>query len=212
MEQQGRDGCPDRTQQEPPLFLPAPSAIARFVPYTPPPELAGLSLAQIAEAVAERKLPPVEQWSPENVGESHMRIAADGTWYHEGSPITRPAMVRAFAGLLTRETDGSYWLVMPYQKLAIEVEDACFIATDVSETEGDLAFRINTDELVVAGPENPLRAAGDAEQPALYIHVRRGCEARLNRSTYEQLARIALEHGEDWTVRSGGERFTLLPA
>lgn len=182
------------------------------MPYTPPPELAGMSLAQIAEAVAARKLPPVEQWSPENVGESHMRIAADGTWYHDGSPITRPAMVRAFAGLLNREEDGSYWLVVPYQKLSIEVEDACFIATDVSETEGDLAFRLNTDELVVAGPDNPIRASGDAESPSLYLHVRRGCEARLNRSTYEQLAQIALERGEDWTVTSCGETFSLLPA
>ncbi len=194
------------------LSPPLPYAIALAVPYTPPPELAGMSLAQIAEAVAARKLPPVEQWSPDNVDESHMRIAADGTWYHEGSPIKRPGMVRAFAGLLNREEDGSYWLVVPYQKLSIEVEDACFIATDVSETEGDLAFRLNTDELVVAGPDNRIRAAGDPDQPAIYLHVRRGCEARLNRSTYEQLARIALARGDDWTVTSGGETFSLLPA
>lgn len=180
--------------------------------YTPPPELAGMSLAEIAEAVAARKLLPVEQWSPDNVGESHMRIAADGTWFHEGSPITRPAMVRAFAGLLNREGDGSYWLVVPYQKLSIEVYDACFIATDVSQTEGNLAFRLNTDELVVAGPDHPIRAAGDADAPALYLGVRRGCEARLNRSTYEQLARIALDRGDDWTVESGGKIWSLLPA
>ena len=179
--------------------------------YTPPPELAGLSLAEIAEQVAARKLPPVEQWAPEQVGDSHMRILADGTWLHEDSPIARPAMVRAFAGLLRREEDGGYWLVTPFQKLAIEVEDACFIATDVSETEDNLAFRINTDELVVAGPDNAIRAAGDPEAPALYLHVRRGCEARLNRSTYEQLAQIALERGENWTVSSGGETFSLMP-
>ncbi|MGE5952368.1 MAG: DUF1285 domain-containing protein [Qipengyuania vulgaris] len=180
--------------------------------YTPPPELSGMSLADIAEAVAERRLPPVEQWSPENVGDSHMVIRADGTWLHDGSEITRSAMVRAFSGLLNREEDGSYWLVVPYQKLAIEVEDACFIATDVSRVEGDLALRLNTDELVVAGPDNRLRAEGDAEKPALYLHVRRGCEARLNRSTYEQLAQIALAEGDDWTVTSGGETFSLLPA
>ncbi|MXO47815.1 DUF1285 domain-containing protein [Erythrobacter vulgaris] len=179
--------------------------------YTPPPELAGMSLAQIAEAVAERRLPPVEQWSPDNVDDSHMKIEADGTWLHDGSPINRSAMVRAFSGLLNREDDGSYWLVVPYQKLSIEVEDACFIATDVSRKDGDLAFRLNTDELVVAGPDNRIRAAGDPEQPALYVHVRRGCEARLDRSTYEQLARIALAEGEDWTVTSGGESFSLLP-
>ena len=96
-------------------------------------------------------------------------------------------------------------LGVPYQKLSIEVEDACFIATDVTETEGDLAFRLNTDELVVAGPDHPIRAAGDHDSPGIYLHVRRGCEARLNRSTYEQLARIALERGDDWTVTSGAQ-------
>ncbi len=179
--------------------------------YTPPPELAALSLGQIAEQVAARKLPPVEQWDPQQSGESHMRIAADGTWYHEGAPIRRSAMVRAFSGLLRREADGSYWLVTPFQKLSITVEDACFQAVDVSRKDGDLAFRLNTDDLVIAGPDHALRAEGDPNQPALYLRVRHGCEARLNRSTYEQLAQIALGQGEDWTVASGGETFSLRP-
>ena len=67
------------------------SAIARTVPYTPPPELAGMSLAQIAQAVADRKLPPVEEWSPEAADDSHMRIAADGTWYHDCLLYTSPS-------------------------------------------------------------------------------------------------------------------------
>ena len=179
--------------------------------YTPPPELAGLSLAEIAEQVEQRKLPPVEQWDPQQSGDSDMRIAADGTWYHEGSPIKRTAMIRAFSGLLRREADGGYWLVTPFQKLSIEVEDACFQAVDVSRKDGDLAFRLNTDDLVVAGPDHALRSAGDPDQPALYLQVRRGCEARLNRSTYEQLAQIALAESEDWTVTSGGETFALRP-
>ena len=83
--------------------------------YTPPPELAGLSLAQIAEQVEARKLPPVERWTPQEEGDSGMRIAADGTWYHDGSPIRREAMVRAFSGLLTRDENGAYWLVTPFQ-------------------------------------------------------------------------------------------------
>ena len=179
--------------------------------YTPPPELAGLSLAQIAEQVEARKLPPVERWTPQEEGDSGMRIAADGTWYHDGSPIRREAMVRAFSGLLTRDENGAYWLVTPFQKLSIEVEDACFIATDCRMVEDGIAFRLNTDDLVVAGPDHAIRAAGDAEAPAVYVHVRRGCEARLNRSTYEQLAEIALARGQDWTVMSGGETYSLLP-
>jgi len=182
------------------------------MPYEPPPYLAELTLSEIAEQVAARKLPPVEAWAPEKIGDSGMRIAADGTWFHDGSPIKRDAMVRAFSGLLLRDPDGSHHLVSPFEKLAIEVEDAAFVATDCAEPEGGLAFRLNTDELVIAGPDHPLRVAGDVDTPAIYVHVRRGCEARLNRSTYTQLAEIALAKGDDWTVSSGGETFSLLPA
>ena len=185
------------------------------MPYEPPPHLAELTLAQIAEQVAARKLPPVEGWAPEQEGDSHMRIAADGTWFHEGSPIQRQAMVRAFSGLLRRDRDGSYWLVTPFEKLRIEVEDACFIATDVADKDGGLAFRLNTDDLVVAGPDNALRAGGERDNPALYLHVRRGCEARINRSTWAQLAEIAIAQGsgeaQGWAVTSQGERFALMP-
>jgi uncharacterized protein len=177
------------------------------MPYQPPPEIAGLSLAELAEAVATRKLPPVEQWAPANVGDSHMRIAADGTWFHEGSAIARPAMVRAFASLLMRDPEG-HWLVTPVQKLAIEVEDAAFVATDMTEKGGVLAFRLNTDEIVIAGPDHPLVARGNADTPAIYLAVRRGCEARLNRSTYEQLALAA---DDEWRVSSKGATFSLVP-
>lgn len=181
------------------------------MPYEPPPELASLTLAEIAEQVAARKLPPIAGWAPEREGDSRMRIAADGTWFHDGGVISRTAMVRAFSGLLRREDDGRHSLVTPFEKLSIEVEDAPFIAVDVSRTEGNLAFRLNTDDLVVAGPDNPVIARGDKETPDLYVEVRNGLEARLNRSTYEQLAALSLEDGEDWTVTSGGMRFSLKP-
>ena len=98
----------------------------------------------------------------------------------------------------------------PLEKLSIEVDDAAFIAVDCVSKGGDLAFRLNTDDLVVAGPDNRLRIAGDRDTPAIYLHVRRGLEARLNRSTYAQLADIALETGgDDWIVSSQGALFSL---
>jgi len=181
------------------------------MPYEPPPELAELSLTQVAELVAARKLPPVTEWSPANIGDSEMRIAADGRWFHQGGEIRRPAMVRAFASLLMRDAGGQHWLVTPTQKLTIAVDDAAFIAIDLKQDDGSLAFRLNTDDLVIAGPDHPIRAAGDPDVPALYLSVRHGTEARLNRSTYAQLAEIALERG-DLSVESGGIRFSLLPA
>lgn len=181
------------------------------MPYEPPPEIAALSLVELTEAVAARKLPPVERWSPAETGDSHMRILADGSWLHDGSRITRPAMVRAFASLLMRDK-AAHWLVTPVQKLSVAVDDAAFIATDVTLTEGALAFRLNTDEIVIADPDHPLVARGDPDTPSLYLTVWRGCEARLNRSTYEQLAQIALDRGEGWSVESQGAAFSLVPA
>lgn len=170
-----------------------------------------MSLADIAAAVAARKLPPVDKWEPAETADSHMRIAADGTWFHEGRPISRAAMVRAFASLLVRDPDGQHWLVTPECKQSIQVEDAPFIAVDMQVNDGALTFRLNTDDLVIVGPDNPIRSAGDPETPAIYVTVRHGCEARLNRSTYEQLARHALAEGEGWTVTSNGAQFDLVP-
>ncbi|MFP5395787.1 MAG: DUF1285 domain-containing protein [Alphaproteobacteria bacterium] len=178
------------------------------MPYEPVPDLASLSLAQIAELNDARKLPPVEQWNPAHSGDSWMVIKADGRWFHDGGEIRRPAMIRAFAGLLRRDEQGQHWLVTPHEKQSIEVEDAAFIATDVSPAEGALAFRLNTDEIVLAGPDNPLTAHGDAETPALYLAVRHGTEARINRSTWLQLVELA---GDDLTVSSLGARFSLVP-
>jgi uncharacterized protein len=181
------------------------------MPYEPPPELSGLSLAEIADLVAARRLPPLETWNPAHEGDSEMRIAADGRWYHQGSEVRRPAMVRAFASLLMRDAEGQHWLVTPVQRLSIDVEDAAFIATDVREESGALAFRLNTDDLVIAGADHPLRAAGDPETPAIYLAVRHGTEARLNRSTWAQLAEIAIA-GDGRSVASQGKTFSFLPA
>jgi hypothetical protein len=95
-----------------------------------------------------------------------MVIRADGTWLHEGGPINRPAMVRAFSSLLMRDENGQHWLVTPHERLAIAVEDAAFIAIDMEarpdpaqsgSAQGGtvLAFRLNTDDIVLCGPENP---------------------------------------------------------
>lgn len=126
-----------------------------------------------------------------------MIIAADGKWYHQGSEISRPAMVRAFSSLIRREHNGSYWLVTPHEMLSIEVEDAPFIAVEIqSEAEGQLrsvAFRLNSDDLVVAGPEHRL----ELRDGLPYLHVREGLWAKLNRPVYYELAEIALSENPE---------------
>lgn len=182
------------------------------MPYDAPPELAAMSVAEIARAVEQRRLPPVESWNPTESVASEMRIAADGTWFHQGRPIRRPAMIRAFASLLMRDGQGQHWLVTPQCRQSIAVEDAAFIAVDV-QCKGDaMAFRLNCDELVLAGPDHPLRAAGEPDVPAIYLAVRHGCEARIDRSTWLQLVELALASGDGLAVTSRGARFSLTPS
>ena len=44
-------------------------------------------------------LPPVEQWHPPLSGDIDIRIARDGTWYHEGVAFKRAALVKLFASI-----------------------------------------------------------------------------------------------------------------
>ena len=167
----------------------------------PAPDLAGLSLSDIAALGAENRLPPVEKWNPDHCGDSAMRIASDGTWYHEGSPIGRAAMVRLFSTILRREPDGSYVLVTPVEKLSIAVDDAPFVAVEMKdEGEGDqrrLAFRLNTGDLVIADAEHPLRVIERADGPHPYVTVRKGLDALIARPVYYELVNLALDEGHD---------------
>ena len=183
----------------------------------PPPDLSAMTLAEVARALAEQRLPPVERWQPTHCGDSDMRIARDGTWFHQGSPIGRPAMVRLFATILRREPDGSHVLVTPVEKLSIAVEDAAFVAVEMkAEGEGEasrLAFRLNTGELVEAGPDHPLRFAEREDGPRPYLHVRGGLEALVARPLYYELADRALAGGDGVPgVWSNGAFFAMMPA
>ncbi len=184
----------------------------------PPPEtIAGLSLGEIAAYAADGRLPPVERWNPEHCGDSAMRILADGTWLHEGTPIGRPALVRLFSTVLRREADGGYVLVTPVEKLSIVVEDAPFLAIEM-ESEGEgrarrLAFRTNVGDVVVAGPDYPLRVEDRGHGAHPYVRVRGGLEALVARPVYYELANLALDEpaGPDGTVGlwSDGAFFAL---
>ncbi len=174
------------------------------------PDLAKLNLDEIAHLVAARKLPPVNNWHPEKSGDSEMRIAADGRWYHQGGEITRPAMIRAFSSLLCRDADGSHWLVTPQEKLSIVVDDAPLLAVELqSEGKGQsrkLAFRLNTDDLVIVDADHMI-----ALRSALpYLHVRDGLWAKLTRPVYYELAELALADNPDAPgVWSNGSFFPI---
>jgi len=155
------------------------------------------SAAQLREAASGKRLPPVEKWNPAHCGEIDIRIARDGTWFHMGTPIGRKELVRLFSTILRKDPDG-YHLVTPAEKMRIRVEDAPFLAV-LMDVEGKgrdqtLRFLTNVGDETIAGPGNPIRVETDpaTEQPAPYVHVRKGLEARIARSVFYQLADLAV--------------------
>lgn len=167
---------------------------------------------------------PVELWNPPDCGEMDMVIRADGTWTYMGTPITRPALVKLFASVLTRE-GGRFVLKTPVEKVGIRVEDAPFLAVDMAvEEPGDaavgrtLVFRTNLDDVIRCGPGHELRFArgAGAGEVVPYLHVRRGLEARLSRAVHLDLMDLGEVRDDGgvpmFGVRSGGLFFPILPA
>lgn len=181
-----------------------------MVKLIPPPDFSAATLADITAFAAEDALPPVDLWNPVHCGAIDIRVAADGRWFHEGSEIRRHAMVRLFSRVLRREADGSHVLVTPAEKLTIMVDDAPFIAIELREEAGALVFRLNTSDIIIAGPRHPLRLRDGPAGRLPYLHVRgpddRPLEARLARPVYYQLAELADARG---CVHSGGATFTI---
>ncbi|MEI9996610.1 MAG: DUF1285 domain-containing protein [Rhizomicrobium sp.] len=178
-----------------------------------------LGLASLQrDAAAGRALPPVEKWNPAHCGDIDIRIARDGTWYHEGSPIGRQELVRLFSTILRKDPDG-FVLVTPGEKMRIVVENAPFLAVllDVVGQGRDqvLTFTTNVGDQSVAGPDNPIRVETDPQtaEPAPYVHVRKGLEARIARAVFYQLADLSVPgagaHEGFLGVWSGGAFFRL---
>lgn len=151
---------------------------------------------------------PVDTWNPPFCGHIDMRIARDGTWFHNSTPITRPALVRLFSRVLRRDDDG-YVLVTPVEKLGITVDDVPFIAVEMAQIDDALTFRTNVDDGVTAGPDHPLRFTTDNDSFIPYVEVRRGLEARLTRALAQDLAALAEDRDGVLGIASGPSFFPI---
>lgn len=166
----------------------------------------------------ESGLPPVHQWKPERHADIDMRIARDGTWYYQNSPIQRERMVTLFSTILLREGD-DYFLITPVEKLRIQVDAAPFVATDVErvrETGTDkLVFTTNVGSHVIAGHKHPIRVDTDSGtgEPVPHLHVRDNLEALISRNMFYQLVDWAREEQRDGATQllidSDGATFAL---
>ena len=182
--------------------------------------LEGLAAALPRE---KRGSPPVHLWNPPFCGDIDMKIASDGTWFYQKTPIGRPALVKLFASVLKREGD-KYFLVTPVEKVGIVVEDVPFLAVEMTviAPEQDvllpvLRFRTNVDDWVDAGPGHGLRFETEASgglRP--YLHVRSDLWAKVTRALFYDLVELGEERvigGKAmFGVVSGGEFFAMAEA
>ncbi|WP_152046063.1 DUF1285 domain-containing protein [Aureimonas psammosilenae] len=184
------------------------------------PSISGPSFPSLEALIARAEragsgTPPVEKWNPPFCGTIDMTIRADGTWTYLGSPITREALVRLFASVLRKDEDGRTYLVTPVEKLGVQVEDAHFLAVEMSRDEDPsgpvLTFRTNVGDVVTAGPNHPLRFVSRGEGGSFepYLSVRGRLEAKLTRALAFDLAGLLGDDEDGPFLRSNGARFAV---
>jgi len=172
------------------------------------------------DRVRPRSRPPVHLWNPPFCGTIDMRIAADGTWYYLGGPITRKPLVELFASIL-RKDDERYVLVTPVEMVEIAVEDAPFVATAMrvegSGTAQRLTFTSNVGDEASADAEHPLRferQENGGYKP--YVMMRDDLWAKVPRSLYADLVDLGTveqrEREPTFGVFSAGTFFPIAPA
>jgi len=177
---------------------------------------------QLAKQVSAERPPPVERWNPPLSGDIDLRIARDGTWYHEGTAFQRESLARLFASILRRDEDGQYYLVTPVEKWRIQVDDAPFVAIHLDArgtgSEQSLTFTTNLGDAATAGPDHPLvveylRPGGEPAPYIHYIHIRGRLRALLSRAVFVELVDLGEERataeGRCHGVWSSGTFFPL---
>lgn len=182
---------------------------------------AGLQALMSRADASGKAPPPVEKWNPPFCGDLDIRIARDGTWFYLGSPIGRKPLVRLFASVLRRDEDGRHYLVTPVEKIGITVEDAPLLAVEMavegSGSAQQLTLRSNLGDVVVVGPDHPIRFEKEPDSSGLkpYVHVRGRLEALFTRALMYQLADLMEERdtaeGVEMGVWSGGHFFKVGP-
>jgi hypothetical protein len=190
-------------------------------------------MAGALKRAGTRGPPPVHLWNPPYCGEIDMRIAADGTWFYQKTPIGRAALVKLFASVLKREGD-HYFLVTPVEKCGITVDEAPFLAVELAVEDvaiqhidaaatpaaggRTLRFRTNVDDWVTAGTDNPLRFEPEPATGGLkpFLHVRRNLWAKVTRALFYDLVELGEERDVDgarmFGVASGDAFFAMAPA
>ncbi|MEQ6885047.1 DUF1285 domain-containing protein [Salicola sp. Rm-C-2C1-2] len=171
-------------------------------------ELAG-QFEHVAQYDTTGQGPPVDEWDPAFTDDLELFISRSGRWFFQGRAVTRSAMRRLFASIMRRESDGYYYLLTPHEKYRIQVEDVPFLAHSVEqEGEGDarvLYLQTDVEDQFPIGESHPLivRTDQSSGEPQPYVMVRRGLQARIERSAFYHLTELAEERTINGAVHLG---------
>lgn len=180
-------------------------------------------LQQLAAAVRDRRsqsdaldsvtgnpMPPIERWSPAFCGDLDMEIRADGTWWYEGTAIKRPELVKLFASILRRESDGQYYLITPVEKVRIRVALHPLIVIDAEPLQGSnpeiLILTLNTGGQIPLDANHSL-AVEPAAGGAAFVSLDRGLTALFSRPAWYRLVDRLDDNG---ILYSGEQSFSLV--
>ena len=189
---------------------------------SPDPSNDLLRLFSLAEE--NRREFDISAWNPRETLDIDLRIAADGSWYHQNAPINRPRMVKFFASLLRREnvhekpcenkkSREKYALITPHLKYPVKVEEAPFLAVELRRRGAgknqELFFRTNVDDVARADADHPISAANSGVPE---IEIRAGLRAKLSRAVWLELAELLIPSEKDagiLGVHSAGSFFAV---
>lgn len=155
---------------------------------------------------------PTEQWPQHTCSSGDIRIDEQGTWYYQGSVITRIGLVKLFASVLHFH-QGEYLLTTPAEQCKVAVADVPFIIVSWRTEQTDEGeVLICKDNLAREWPvaeSCSLFMADYKGQSVPYLHLSYGLTARVSRAVFYQWAEIAEQDTRGVYLNSAGERYYL---
>ncbi len=161
--------------------------------------------------------PPLHLWHPELSGDIDIHIRRDGSWWHEGELIRRASLVRLFASILRRESDGEYYLVTPVEKWRIQVEDYPLQVVDFDSGESAATGRFitvitNTGQRYLLGRDYPLYLPDQDQDAVPAVGLDHGLAAVFNRAAWYRLVDASEQRDGLTGVESDGLFFPIATA
>lgn len=178
----------------------------------------------LASLAGERKIPPLDKWSPTTITPFDIVIKENGDWYHDGTKMTRQSLVDLFASVLWAEgvdEQKRHFLKTPSDKYEITVIDTPLFINRVDKVlqNGDewIVFTTTHGDTIVLD-DKPLYfkrfVHDDVDEQRLYIDTRFNLTARINRNVFYHLVALGefdeVDNQVVLTLKSGGRTHRLV--